>query len=95
MPGRVVAEHATNILSKACIIVTFYLDISFNEEIASMLSANGKQLQLLLKNHFVPQRQTTIQIMAVLQPLTWDGFPVAKSSVKLVHHIIPSQLISL
>lgn len=95
MPERVVAKHATNILSKACIIVTFYLDISFNEEIASMLSVDGKQLQLLLKNRFVPQRQATIQIMAVRQPLMRDGFPVAKSSVKLVHHIIPNQLISL
>lgn len=95
MPERVVAEHATNILSKACIIVTFYLDITFNEEIASMLSADGKQLQFLLKNHFVPQRQPTIQIIAIQQPLMRDGFPVAKSSAKLVHHIIPSPLISL
>lgn len=95
MPERVVAEHATNILSKACIIVTFYLDIAFNEEIASMLSADRKQLQFLLKNHFVPQRQPTIQIMAIQQPLMWNGFPVAKSSAKLVHHIIPSPLLSL
>lgn len=68
MLERVAAEHSTSILSKACIIMTFYLDISFNEEIASMLSDDAKQLQFLLKNHLGPQRQPTIQITAVQQP---------------------------
>lgn len=74
--------------------MTFYLDISFNEEIASMLSADGKQLQLPLKTIWVPEATNNSNYGCTAATYTY-GFPVAKSSVKPMDHIILSQLISL